>query len=199
MADLTSNQVCNICCIHYSAGLRCCALGSLVEGGYLFNKGGSIAWIDAAGGLHVGPQSAGATPGPACYGQGGAEPTATDASVVLGYMNPEFFAAGTLPLYPEKAAEVVGASGRLDVEVPGTGTDEVGRLGAAFRYMLGALAVLTIRSLLPYAVAFAAGAMIFVVVEELIPESQLAKNTDLATLATLAGFAVMMTLDVALG
>lgn len=70
--------------------------------------GGSIAWIDAAGGLHVGPQSAGATPGPACYGQGGAEPTATDASVVLGYMNPEFFAAGTLPLYPEKAAEVVG-------------------------------------------------------------------------------------------
>ena len=38
MADLTSNQVCNICCIHYNAGLRCCALGSLVEGGYLFNK-----------------------------------------------------------------------------------------------------------------------------------------------------------------
>ena len=47
MADLTSNQVCNICCIHYNAGLRCCALGSLVEGGYLFNKDGSIAWIVA--------------------------------------------------------------------------------------------------------------------------------------------------------
>ena len=45
MSVLTSNQVCNICCIHYNAGLRCCALGSVVEGGYLFNKGGSIAWI----------------------------------------------------------------------------------------------------------------------------------------------------------
>ena len=45
MADLTSNQVCNICCIHYNAGIRCCALGSLVEGGYLFNKSGRQAWI----------------------------------------------------------------------------------------------------------------------------------------------------------
>ncbi|MCB9313496.1 MAG: ZIP family metal transporter [Lewinellaceae bacterium] len=63
----------------------------------------------------------------------------------------------------------------------------------------GAILVLSMQSVLPYALAFAAGAMIFVVVEELIPESQLAKNTDLATLATLAGFAVMMTLDVALG
>ena len=63
----------------------------------------------------------------------------------------------------------------------------------------GALLVLSMQAVLPYALAFAAGAMIFVVVEELIPESQLAKITDLATLATLAGFAVMMTLDVALG
>jgi len=45
MANLTSNQVCNICCIHYNAGLRCCALGSLVEGGYLFAKRGGIGWI----------------------------------------------------------------------------------------------------------------------------------------------------------
>jgi ZIP family zinc transporter len=65
--------------------------------------------------------------------------------------------------------------------------------------VIGALLVLSMQSLLPYALAFAAGAMIFVVVEELIPESQRAKNTDLATLATLLGFAVMMTLDVALG
>ncbi|MFW6288753.1 MAG: ZIP family metal transporter [Spirochaetota bacterium] len=65
--------------------------------------------------------------------------------------------------------------------------------------VLGALAVLFIRPLLPYALSFAAGAMIFVVVEELIPESQLAKNTDIATIFTLVGFAVMMTLDVALG
>ena len=53
MADLTSNQVCNICCIHYNAGLRCCALGSLVEGGYLFNKGGRQAWIVACSSREV--------------------------------------------------------------------------------------------------------------------------------------------------
>jgi hypothetical protein len=54
MADLTSNQVCNICCIHYNAGLRCCALGSLVEGGYLFAKNGSLAWIVACSSRQVG-------------------------------------------------------------------------------------------------------------------------------------------------
>ena len=53
MADLTSNQVCNICCIHYNAGLRCCALGSLVEGGYLFAKRGGIGWIVACSSRQV--------------------------------------------------------------------------------------------------------------------------------------------------
>ena len=53
MADLTSNQVCNICCIHYNAGLRCCALGSLVEGGYLFAKIGRQAWIVACSSREV--------------------------------------------------------------------------------------------------------------------------------------------------
>ncbi|OGQ90445.1 MAG: dihydroorotate dehydrogenase [Deltaproteobacteria bacterium RIFOXYA12_FULL_58_15] len=65
--------------------------------------------------------------------------------------------------------------------------------------LAGAAAVIFVRPILPYALSFAAGAMIFVVVEELIPESQLAKNTDLATMAAIVGFAVMMTLDVALG
>ena len=65
--------------------------------------------------------------------------------------------------------------------------------------MIGATAVLTMQPLLPYALSFAAGAMIYVVVEELIPESQLQKNTDLATVGTLLGFTVMMILDVALG
>jgi ZIP family zinc transporter len=65
--------------------------------------------------------------------------------------------------------------------------------------VLGAFAVILIKPLLPYALAFAAGAMIYVVVEELIPESQLEKNTDIATMGAMAGFAVMMTLDVALG
>lgn len=63
----------------------------------------------------------------------------------------------------------------------------------------GAALVLYVQALLPYALAFAAGAMIFVVVEELIPESQLGQNTDLATLGTMLGFATMMLLDVALG
>ena len=65
--------------------------------------------------------------------------------------------------------------------------------------VVGAAAVILIKPLLPYALAFAAGAMIYVVVEELIPESQLEKNTDIATMGAMAGFAVMMTLDVALG
>ena len=65
--------------------------------------------------------------------------------------------------------------------------------------VFGAAAVLLIRPILPYALAFAAGAMIFVVVEELIPESQMGKNTDIATIGVIIGFTIMMTLDVALG
>jgi len=65
--------------------------------------------------------------------------------------------------------------------------------------VLGAWAVLSMSAILPYALAFAAGAMIFVVAEELIPESQREGNVDLATLGVIFGFAVMMTLDVALG
>ena len=65
--------------------------------------------------------------------------------------------------------------------------------------VLGAVSVILIKPILPYALAFAAGAMIYVVVEELIPESQLEKNTDIATMGAMVGFAVMMTLDVALG
>lgn len=65
--------------------------------------------------------------------------------------------------------------------------------------VIGAAAVLAVSELLPYALAFAAGAMIFVVVEELIPESQSSKHTDDATLSLMVGFVVMMILDVALG
>lgn len=65
--------------------------------------------------------------------------------------------------------------------------------------IFGAAAVILIKPILPYALAFAAGAMIFVAVEELIPESQLAKNTDVATMGAMLGFALMMFLDVALG
>jgi zinc transporter, ZIP family len=65
--------------------------------------------------------------------------------------------------------------------------------------VVGAVAVITMKPILPYALAFAAGAMIYVVVEELIPESQLGKNTDIATIGTMCGFTVMMMLDVGLG
>jgi N-methylhydantoinase A/oxoprolinase/acetone carboxylase beta subunit len=69
--------------------------------------GGSIAWLDGAGGLRVGPHSAGSEPGPACYGRGGTEATVTDASVVLGYLDPDYFAGGTLQLQPELARETI--------------------------------------------------------------------------------------------
>ena len=69
--------------------------------------GGSIAWIDGAGSLKVGPHSAGAEPGPACYGAGGTLPTVTDASVVLGYIDPANFAGGAVRLQPDKAWETI--------------------------------------------------------------------------------------------
>jgi len=69
--------------------------------------GGSIAWVDTAGGLKVGPHSAGADPGPACYGRGGQEPTVTDSCVALGYLNPDYFAAGELVLKPELAQRAI--------------------------------------------------------------------------------------------
>ena len=65
--------------------------------------GGSIVWIDSGGALKIGPQSAGAVPGPVCYAQGGVEPTVTDANVVLGYINPRELAGGTVELRPDLA------------------------------------------------------------------------------------------------
>ncbi|MFC1861042.1 hydantoinase/oxoprolinase family protein [Chloroflexota bacterium] len=68
--------------------------------------GGSIAWLDH-GILKIGPQSAGAFPGPACYGQGQAEPTVSDANLILGYLNPDYFLGGRMKIYPDKAEEAV--------------------------------------------------------------------------------------------
>ena len=70
--------------------------------------GGSIAWVDSLGLLKVGPQSAGARPGPACYGLGGAEPTVTDASLVLGHLNPDYFLGGRMRLDVDAARRAVG-------------------------------------------------------------------------------------------
>ncbi|MGE5302552.1 MAG: hydantoinase/oxoprolinase family protein [Alphaproteobacteria bacterium] len=69
--------------------------------------GGSLAWIDKSGLLKVGPQSAGADPGPACYPNGGALPTVTDADVMLGWLNPNFFVGGKFPLDAAAAAQAI--------------------------------------------------------------------------------------------
>jgi N-methylhydantoinase A len=70
--------------------------------------GGSIARVDELARITVGPQSAGADPGPACYGRGGREPTVTDADVVLGRIDPASFAGGDIALVPQRATEAVG-------------------------------------------------------------------------------------------
>jgi N-methylhydantoinase A len=69
--------------------------------------GGSIAWVDEAGWPHVGPQSAGAVPGPACYDTGGEAPTVTDANLVLGYLNPDNYIGGRYRLSVERAAGAI--------------------------------------------------------------------------------------------
>ena len=87
--------------IGHITGIRAVDVKSIGAGG------GSIVWIDPGGLLRVGPRSAGADPGPACYGRGGAEPTITDAAVVLGWIDPEYFLGGRLPLDAEAARTAV--------------------------------------------------------------------------------------------
>jgi N-methylhydantoinase A len=83
--------------------------------------GGSIAWIDAGGLLRVGPQSAGAVPGPACYGRGGTAPTVTDACVVLGWFDPDYFNGGRMKLDAAAAHRVIEQlAGSLGRSVPQT-------------------------------------------------------------------------------
>jgi len=74
--------------------------------------GGSVAWVDSGGMLRVGPRSAGAQPGPACYGRGGEEPTVTDANVVLGRIDPKNFLGGSMPLDAAKAEAALAELGR---------------------------------------------------------------------------------------
>jgi N-methylhydantoinase A len=79
--------------------------------------GGSVGWRDSGGALRVGPRSAGAEPGPACYGRGGAEPTVTDANLLLGYLAADSKLAGGVALDPAAAGAAVGALARsLDLE-----------------------------------------------------------------------------------
>lgn len=74
--------------------------------------GGSVAWVeDATGALHVGPQSAGSQPGPACYGRGGTQATVTDCALTLGYLNPDYFLGGEVTLDRDAALAAVTAVG----------------------------------------------------------------------------------------
>jgi N-methylhydantoinase A len=72
--------------------------------------GGSIGWLDEGGLLRMGPQSAGADPGPACYGKGGELPTCTDADLILGYLDPDFFAGGKIKLDERAAGDAITRS-----------------------------------------------------------------------------------------
>src|SRR3954464_9365475 len=88
----------------------------MVDGDAVGAGGGSIAWRDAGGALRVGPQSAGADAGPACYGRGGNEATVTDANLLLGYLDPESPLAGGVTLDRDAAAGVIGElAGKLDL------------------------------------------------------------------------------------
>ena len=91
----------NIDMLRYRIGIPMIQVETLGAGG------GSIGWIDTMGLLQVGPQSAGATPGPACYGQGGTQPTVTDANLALGYLSPKGLLGGRLPLDLEKARKAI--------------------------------------------------------------------------------------------
>ncbi len=105
--------------------------------------GGSIAWRDAGGALRVGPQSAGAEPGPACYGRGGEEPTVTDAALLLGHLDPGSPLSGDVELNAEAARAAVGELGQslgLDEAQAAAG---IARVAAV--EMAGAVRVVTVK------------------------------------------------------
>ncbi|PCH74821.1 MAG: 5-oxoprolinase [Rhodobacteraceae bacterium] len=91
----------NIDFLRYRIGIPMIQVETLGAGG------GSIGWIDSMGLMQVGPQSAGSEPGPACYSQGGENPTVTDANLVLGYLNPDGLVGGRLPLDVDKAHRAI--------------------------------------------------------------------------------------------
>ena len=105
--------------------------------------GGSIARVDAGGFLQVGPRSAGASPGPACYGFGGTQPTVTDANVVLGYLDPGYFLGGRMEIHPElslRAIDELGQQLGLD-----TVTVAKGIYDLANTHMASAIRVVTLQ------------------------------------------------------
>jgi N-methylhydantoinase A len=105
--------------------------------------GGSIAWLDDAGGLHVGPRSAGAEPGPACYGRGGTAPTVTDAKLVAGVIDPGYFLGGRLTVSRELALDAIRKLG----DAVGTSPEETanGIIRLANARMINALRLVSVR------------------------------------------------------
>jgi N-methylhydantoinase A len=87
--------------------------------------GGTIAWVDEGGALRLGPTSAGAEPGPACYGRGGVEPTITDANVVLGRLSPKHLLGGGMDIHPELAERAISGkiASKLGVDTTGAAKD----------------------------------------------------------------------------
>jgi len=103
--------------------------------------GGSIAWLDSVGVLKVGPRSAGADPGPACYGRGATEPALSDAFLLCGFLNPDNFVGGRLRLHPDKSAlamQPLGAALDLDLDATAEAVIEVAtsNMYAAFSNVL---------------------------------------------------------------
>lgn len=104
--------------------------------------GGSIAWVDAGGMLRVGPESAGSEPGPVCYGRGGTDPTVTDACLVLGYIDPEYFLGGRMRLDLDAArGAIANLAGKLDRSIEDTAASI---LELATEHMVGAIEEITL-------------------------------------------------------
>ncbi|MCC7412018.1 MAG: hydantoinase/oxoprolinase family protein [Gammaproteobacteria bacterium] len=105
--------------------------------------GGTVAWLDEAGGLHVGPRSQGADPGPACYLRGGTEPTVTDANLVLGRLNPDYFVGGHMALDKNAAVAAI----RRIAEPKGMSVEDMARaiLRISVAKMADATEVISVR------------------------------------------------------
>lgn len=154
--------------------------------------GGSIAWVDAGGLLRVGPQSAGADPGPACYGRGGEQPTVTDAAVVLGYIDPGGFLGGRMQLDRDAAVGVLTELGqRLGLSAEAA-SEAV--LTVANEHMVRAIQDITVsegidpREALMVAGGGAAGIGVVPIVRELGSREALVPRTAGALSATGASF-----------
>ncbi|CAN5686556.1 hydantoinase/oxoprolinase family protein [soil metagenome] len=105
--------------------------------------GGSIAWIDKGGALKIGPRSAGAVPGPACYGQGGIDPTVTDANLIAGRINSDYFLGGEIDVSVDLAREAMGSIARpLGVDVDQAA---LGVIRLANANMINALKLVSVR------------------------------------------------------